>query len=82
MRAHLNTTEILGTFVLTVLVAMLANADARLVNIATSVFVGARLLHMLAYYANHAIGRIAGFALGLLATFALAITCIVTLLNQ
>jgi uncharacterized MAPEG superfamily protein len=70
-RAHANTTESVGAFILVAAFAIGAQADARWVNILVWAFVGFRTLHMAAYYLDLRPLRSAAFALAVATLVAL-----------
>ena len=78
-RAHANTNENLGLFILTSLAAMLAGASPRWCAILAWGFAVARLVHMTAYYADQRMLRSAAFGVGLLCTAGLLTLAIVAL---
>lgn len=81
-RAHANSTENLGLFLLLALSAMLLGSDPQATAIAAWSFTAARFGHMACYYADWRLARSAAFALGLLATLGLLVLCLIALGRQ
>lgn len=81
-RAHANSIENLGLFLLLSLSAMLLGCDPGATAIAAWSFTAARAAHMTCYYADWRLARSAAFAAGLLATLALLVLCLVALGRQ
>lgn len=75
VRAHANTNENLGLFLLLMFTAVLLQANTAWVNGLAWVFVAARALHMACYYARWGIARSVAFGAGLAAQFGLLIVC-------
>lgn len=71
-RAHLNAVENLVLFAPALLGALAVDANAQAVAQATHVYVGARVVHYLAYVAGITFVRTLAFVAGLAATFYLA----------
>jgi len=67
VRAHANTNESIAAFTLLVLSGVLAGASPRWINLLAWVYVGARVAHMLFYYAGVQIARSLSFALAMAA---------------
>lgn len=66
-RAHANTNESIAVFILLAAVGVLAGARAEWLAWLTWTYVGARLLHMLFYYADLRWQRSTAFGVGLVA---------------
>jgi len=79
VRAHANTTENLGVFVLLVLAALALGARAGWTGALVWAFVAARALHMACYYADWRLARSVAFGAGLLAQFGLLAVCALAL---
>jgi len=79
VRAHANTYENLGLFLLVFFCALLLGADPQWTAIAAWSFTTARGAHMLCYYADWRMARSAAFGLGLLAQVALVVLCVIAL---
>lgn len=79
-RAHANTNENLGLFVLLLVTAILIGANARWVNGLAWFFVAARGAHMALYYAKQGAARGVAFGAGLFAQAALFVACVAALL--
>lgn len=75
-RAHRNSVENLGPFVLLALLALAVQAPARWTNAAAVLFVSARVLHMGFYYLDQRRLRPAAFAMGVIATLVMAGTIV------
>lgn len=78
-RAHANTNESIAVFILLAVVGILAGARAEWLAWLTWIYVGARLLHMLFYYANMGWQRSTAFGVGLaalLGMFGVAVTAL------
>lgn len=73
VRAHANTYENLGLFLLVFFCALLLGADPRWTAIAAWAFTAARAAHMTCYYADWRMARSAAFGLGLVAQVALLV---------
>lgn len=73
-RAFANTNETVAAFVLLVLFAMLSGADAGQLAVSAWCWLGARVLHMVCYYADWRIARSVAFAASLLALATIGIT--------
>lgn len=71
VRAHANTMESLGAATLIALFAIARQASADSVNTLLWIFLGLRIGHMIAYYADWRIPRSAFFGLGLTALLVL-----------
>jgi uncharacterized MAPEG superfamily protein len=71
VRAQANTHENLPVFILLSLAAMLLGADAGTTRVLAWAFVGARALHMGAYYADLRTFRSIAFAIGFLSVIGL-----------
>ena len=72
-RAHANTNENFGVFIVLSLAAISLAANPRWTNILAWVFVASRAAHMLAYYGNLRLLRSGSFAIGFAALVGLAI---------
>jgi len=70
-RAHANTTESVGAAILVSLFAILAGADPVWTNTTLWVFLGARVVHTVAYYLDVRLLRSAAFGIALTALFVL-----------
>ena len=79
VRAQANTNESLALFVLLSLAAMLLGANGWLTNALVWVFVIARVVHMLAYYADVRTLRSAAFGVGFLCLVGLLVVSLVSL---
>lgn len=79
VRAHANTYENLGLFLLVFFSALLLGADPAWTAIAAWTFTAARAGHMFCYYADWRSARSVAFGLGLLAQIALLVICVVAL---
>ncbi|MEM7015917.1 MAG: MAPEG family protein, partial [Pseudomonadota bacterium] len=77
MRAHANTTESIGAFILLTGFAILMQGDPFWVNFSSWLFVGARLVHMLVYYLNISIVRSLAFGMSIFALLGLFLIGIV-----
>ncbi len=66
-RAHANTNESLAAFILLALFGILRTASPWGLNVCATVFVAARLAHMLCYYADVKLLRSASFVVAFLA---------------
>lgn len=73
VRAHANTNESLATFAVLSLAAVLAGAPAAWTNGLAWTFVGARVAHMLAYWADRRALRSASFAVSMVALVGLVV---------
>ena len=80
VRAHANTNENLGLFVLLLVTAILLGASAPWVNGFAWLFTGARAGHMGFYYAKLSVARSIAFGAGLLAQLGLIVECVAKLL--
>ncbi|HSW14128.1 MAG TPA: MAPEG family protein [Solimonas sp.] len=81
-RAHANTSENLGLYLLSFFCALLLGADPRWTAGAAWTFTAARIAHMGCYYADLRMARSVSFAIGLLAQVALLLLCAVTLFQH
>ena len=72
-RAHANTNESIAVFILLALVGVLFGSAAGWLNTLSWVYVGARLAHMLCYYAGLQIPRSVAFAVGVLALLGMGV---------
>lgn len=81
-RAHANTSENLGVYLLLFFCALLLGADARWTAVAAWTFTAARAAHMACYYADWRTARSAAFAVGLLAQIGLLILCVIALCHH
>lgn len=81
-RAHANTNENLGLFLLCFFAALLLGTDPRWTAFATWAFTAARAAHMSCYYADWRLARSVAFAFGLLAQAGLLLLCILALLQR
>jgi len=81
-RAHANTNENLGLFLLSFFPALLLGADPQWTAIAAWAFTAARAAHMTCYYADWRLARSVAFAFGLLAQAGLLLLCILALLQR
>lgn len=79
VRAHANTYENLGLFLLVFFSALLLGADPAWTAIAAWTFTAARAGHMFCYYADWRSARSVAFGLGLLAQIALLVLCVIAL---
>lgn len=79
VRAHANTNETLGLYLLLLGCALLLAADPTWVNRLAMAYTGARALHMTAYYARWGRTRGAAFGLGLAAQGGLLVACVLAL---
>lgn len=79
VRAHANTYENLGLFLLVFFSALLLGADPAWTAIAAWTLTAARAGHMFCYYADWRSARSVAFGLGLLAQIALLVICVVAL---
>jgi uncharacterized MAPEG superfamily protein len=70
-RAHANTNESLGAFILLVIVAILLSASPSWTNGAAWLYVAGRAGHMVCYYADWRFARSSAFVVALLALFIL-----------
>lgn len=70
-RAHANTTESVGAAILIASFAVLSGADPSWTTMAVWTFVGARVVHMLAYYFDQRLLRSAAFGFATTALFVL-----------
>jgi len=77
-RARGNMIEVLGPFVLGVVIAVASQASHTMVNVAAIVFTAGRILHTISYYANVVIPRRIGFIVGNIATVVVIISIIRT----
>ena len=68
-RAHANTNESIGAFVILAVVAILSSASAAWANNCAWLYVAGRVGHMLCYYADLRLARSVSFAVSLLALF-------------
>lgn len=68
-RAHANTNESIAGFILLALFAVLSAAPPAWLNTLSWVYVMARIVHMLCYYAGIQLLRSVSFAVGLVALF-------------
>ena len=68
-RAHANTNESLAAFIALCLAGMLSAAPPFWLNLLSGIYLTARLLHMLCYYASWSRSRSVAFGLGLLALY-------------
>ena len=75
-RAHANTNENFALFIATLLGAVLFAADATWVNRLAWTFVGARAVHMLAYWFDIRLVRSAAFVVGLAAIVGLVVVAL------
>jgi uncharacterized MAPEG superfamily protein len=66
-RAHANTNETLGAFILLALFGILRTASPWGLNVCATVYVAARMAHMLCYYADIKLMRSASFVVAFLA---------------
>jgi len=66
-RAHANTNETIAVFILLALFGILRNASPWGLNLCATVYVAARLAHMLCYYADVKLLRSASFVVAFLA---------------
>lgn len=76
-RAHANTNESLSAFILISAFAIAMQANAALVNSAAGLYVGARVAHMVCYYADLSKLRSLSFGIALLALLLLLIVGVV-----
>lgn len=76
VRALANTNETLGLFLLLMACALLLNATAAWVNTLVPVYVGARVLHTVCYYARWGRTRGVVFGVGLAAQAGLLLACV------
>ena len=81
VRAHANTYENLGLFLLVFFCALLLGADPGWTAIAAWTFTAARAAHMFCYYADWRMARSTAFGLGLLAQVALLVLCVMALMR-
>lgn len=81
VRAHANTYENLGLFLLVFFCALLLGADPAWTAIAAWTFAAARAAHMLCYYADWRTARSTAFGLGLLAQIGLLVLCVIALMR-
>ena len=72
VRAHANTNESVAAFVLLALFGIFSAANAQWLNGLAWTYVGARIAHMLSYYADQRLLRSVAFGIGLLALLAMA----------
>jgi uncharacterized MAPEG superfamily protein len=72
VRAHANTNESVAAFVLLALFGIFSAANAQWLNVLAWTYVGARIAHMLCYYADQRLLRSIAFGIGLLALLAMA----------
>lgn len=79
VRAHGNTYENLGLYLLAFFCALLLGADAHWTAVAAWAFTAGRGAHMLCYYADWRIARSAAFGLGLIAQIGLLVLCAIAL---
>ncbi len=79
VRAHANTYENLGLYLLAFFCALLLGADAQWTAIAAWAFTVGRAGHMVCYYADWRIARSASFGLGLVAQIGLLVLCAMAL---
>ena len=73
VRAHANTNESVAAFVLLALYGIFSAANAQWLNVLAWTYVGARIAHMLSYYADLRLLRSIVFGIGLLALLAMAV---------
>lgn len=78
-RTHANTNEVLGLFLLLLVVAIVAGADPRWSAAAAWGFVAARAGYAVCYYADWRTARSVVFGAGLLAQAALLAACLAAL---
>jgi len=81
-RAHANTNESLGLYLLSFFAALLLGTDPRWTAITAWAYTAARAAHMTCYYADWRMARSIAFALGLLAQAGLLLLCILALLQR
>lgn len=79
VRAHANTNESLGLYLLLVFCALMLSADAFWTAAATWTFTAARAAHMTCYYADWRVARSLAFGTGLVALIALLVLCALAL---
>jgi uncharacterized MAPEG superfamily protein len=73
VRAHANTNEGVAAFVLLALFGIFSAANAQWLNGLAWTYVGARIAHMLCYYADQRLLRSIAFGIALLALLAMAV---------
>jgi uncharacterized MAPEG superfamily protein len=78
VRAHANTNESVAAFVLLALFGIFSGANAQWLNGLAWTYVGARVAHMLSYYADQRLLRSIAFAIGLLALLAMTMVALFT----
>ena len=71
-RSHANTNESVAIFVLLAVSGLFSSAAPEWLNVAAWVYVTARTVHMLSYYANRARLRSVAFGVSLVALFGMA----------
>jgi uncharacterized MAPEG superfamily protein len=79
VRAHANTNENLALFLLLSLAAMFLGANGWLTNVLVWGFVIARIVHMLAYYADQRVLRSVAFSVGFVCLVVLLVVDLVAL---
>jgi uncharacterized MAPEG superfamily protein len=78
VRAHANTNESLAAFILLALFGILRNASPGWLNLCATVYVAARVAHMLCYYADVKLMRSASFAVAFLALVGMLVVGVIT----
>lgn len=80
-RAHANTNENLGLYLLLLVCAILLGASPAATGAAAWAFVAARAGHMAFYYADWRTARSVAFGIGSLAQVALLVLCLIALVR-